>query len=93
MSTMTLFSWFIKANSHASSKQMNKQGVSATSSTVDLQNGLADELDIFNRNTMWPIAKVRTTTMIIKKPNIKASTSQTMSNTTQTSLTIIPLSH
>jgi len=70
---MTLFSWFIKANSQANYKQSKKRGVTASSETVYFHNGLADELDSFNNNTMWPIAKVKTTSMIIKKPQKKAS--------------------
>lgn len=90
---MTLFSWFIKANSHTISQQANRQEVIATSSKVKLKNGLVDELTTFNNNTMWPIAKVKTTTMIIKKPQIKASVSQSKTKTTNTSLVIIPLGH
>ena len=93
MSTMTLFSWFIKANSHSTCKKMKKQGTLATSNTVEINNGLADELNTFNNNTMWPIAKVKTTTMIIKKPKIKVNIHQARIKEANTSLVIIPLSH
>lgn len=90
---MTLFSWFIKANTHATYKQFNKRGVKARSETVKLENGLADELDIFNNNTMWPIAKVRTTSMIIKKPTKKAPISEITPKITSTSLVTVPINH
>ncbi|NQZ20578.1 MAG: hypothetical protein HRT53_00850 [Colwellia sp.] len=90
---MTLFSWFIKANSHATDKQSNKRGVIARSETVKLENGLADELDIFNNNTMWPIAKVKTTSMIIKKPIKKAPISKTAPKIKNTSLVTVPINH
>lgn len=90
---MTLFSWFIKKNSHASDKQQNTRGDIATSDTIELKDGLADELDTFNNNTMWPIAKVKTTSMIIKKPIKKASISKVIPRKTNTSLVIIPINH
>jgi len=90
---MTLFSWFIKTNSHASYKQKNKRGDIATSDTVEINDGLADELDTFNNNTMWPIAKVKTTSMIIKKPIKKVSISKVIPRKTSTSLVIIPINH
>ena len=61
---MKLFSWFIKTD-----KRSNAQQESLKKSVIkELENTLDDELNTFNNNTMWPIAKVKTTTMIIKKP-------------------------
>jgi hypothetical protein len=91
---MKLFSWFIKANSKA------KQESQETHKTEELETRLNDELNTFNNNTMWPIAKVKTTTMIIKRPLKKVYTSQkTDKNRTENkeniennfSLVIIPL--
>ena len=73
---MTLFSWFIKKNKDSTPKQRFNQGVVATlqknelnSAQVEMQATiLANELNTFNNNTMWPIAKVKKATMIIKKP-------------------------
>jgi len=90
---MTLFSWFIKRNSQASSKQTNIHGVIETSSIVELKDGVVDEFTTINNNTMWPIAKVKTTTMMIKKPQTKASGIQSIAKTANTSLVIIPLGH
>jgi len=89
---MTLFSWFIKPNSHSTYQQINKEEVIASPDTVKLINGLADEVDTFNNNTMWPIAKVRTTTIIIKKPQKKINYSQPVIKKLSTSLVTIPLS-
>ena len=61
---MKLFSWFTKTD-----KRSNAQQESLKKSVIkELENTLDDELNTFNNNTMWPIAKVKTTTMIIKKP-------------------------
>jgi hypothetical protein len=60
---MKLFSWFIKANRNSKAKQ----GQLALLKTV-AEDCVYDEVNTFNNNTMWPIAKVKTTTMIIKKP-------------------------
>ncbi len=90
---MTLFSWFIKTNSHATSKQTNKRGDITTPDTEALKDVLADELDTFNNNTMWPIAKVKTTSMIIKKPIKKDSVSQVIPKKTTTSLVTIPINY
>ena len=68
---MKLFSWFIKINN---------------SSNTQKENTLDDELNTFNSNTMWPIAKVKTTTMMMKKPVKKEVTS---SNVTLNSSKII----
>jgi len=73
---MKLFSWFIKENKNLTHKQPLNKGVSATIDEQELENEqenlqatiLANELSTFNNNTMWPIAKVKTATMIIKKP-------------------------
>ena len=62
---MKLFSWFIKANSNSKAKQEQ----SALLKKVPLENTVYDEVHTFNNNTMWPIAKVKTTTMMIKKPS------------------------
>jgi hypothetical protein len=88
---MTLFSWFIKTNSQDTYKHSNKRGDIPASNTVELNYGLADELDTLNHNTMWPIAKVKTTNMIMKKPITKTSTSQVIPQTTNTSLVTIPI--
>jgi hypothetical protein len=61
---MKLFSWFIKANRNSKVKQEQL----ALLKTVP-ENTVYDEVNTFNNNTMWPIAKVKTTTMIIKKPS------------------------
>ena len=47
---MTLFSWFIKRNK--------------TSPTKNNKTSLAPELPTYNNNTMWPIAKVRSNTVV-----------------------------
>jgi len=61
---MKLFSWFIKKDKRSKAQQVSLE----KSKTKELKNTLDDELNTFNNNTMWPIAKVKTTTMIIKKP-------------------------
>lgn len=66
---MKLFSWFIKVNKHPKPAQ---EGFT-TAVSKDITD---EELSALNHNTMWPIAKVKTATMIIKKPNKKISASQ-----------------
>ena len=61
---MKLFSWFIKANRNSKAKQ--EQLILLKTVPEDT---VYDEVNTFNNNTMWPIAKVKTTTMIIKKPS------------------------
>jgi hypothetical protein len=66
---MKLFSWFIKVNKHPKPAQ---KGLPTA-----VSNDIADEgINALNRNTMWPIAKVKNTTVIIKKANKKMNTSQ-----------------
>jgi hypothetical protein len=86
---MTLFSWFIKSNKQATYGESNKRGDIATSDTGELKNGLTDEVGICNNN-MWPIAKVETTSMIIKKPIIKAAIALDIPKKRNTSLVTIP---
>lgn len=47
---MSLFSWFSQKNSHAPQR--------------DSKEAIAAELKTFNKNTMWPIAKVRPATTV-----------------------------
>lgn len=64
---MKLFSWFIKVdNSSEALKESSKN-----TSSLELNSTLDDELNTFNNNTMWPIAKVKTTTVMMKKPKKK----------------------
>ena len=64
---MKLFSWFIKVdNSSEALKESSKN-----TSSLELNSTLDDELNTFNNNTMWPIAKVKTTTVMMKKPKQK----------------------
>ncbi|MFT5022697.1 MAG: hypothetical protein ACI9O3_000290 [Colwellia sp.] len=66
---MKLFSWFIKVNKHPKPAQ---EGF-----TTAVSNNITDEeISALNHNTMWPIAKVKTATMIIKKPKKKMNKSQ-----------------
>jgi hypothetical protein len=94
-SRMKLFSWFIKADKRSESQKESLE----TSVTNELENTLDDELNTFNNNTMWPIAKVKTTTMIIKKPGKKdkqAPSDKMIKSTNKAvelSLVIIPLTH
>ncbi|TWX56192.1 hypothetical protein [Colwellia hornerae] len=69
---MKLFSWFIKANKQVKAAQ---EELSTITTEVVIKT-TDEEMKTFNNNTMWPIAKVKTTTMIIKKPNKKMNTSQ-----------------
>jgi hypothetical protein len=57
---MTLFSWFIRAERVKSPKN-NKTSVE-------------QELITFNKNTMWPIAKVRTNTVVQQQEYISTTT-------------------
>jgi len=56
-SRMKLFSWFIKTDkcSKYQKERLEKSGIK------EVENALEDELDTNNKNTMWPIAKVKTT--------------------------------
>jgi hypothetical protein len=67
-----------------------------TSVIEELENTSDDQLNIFNNNTMWPIAKVKTTTMIIKKPVKKEHKPQndklTKSNRTIANLSLSTIS-
>lgn len=56
---MTLFSWFIRATNVKSPKN-NKAS-------------LEQELTIFNNNTMWPIAKVRKSTVVQQQEYISST--------------------
>jgi hypothetical protein len=79
---MKLFSWFIKVDNSSKTQKEN----STTTSSEELERTLDDELNTFNNNTMWPIAKVKTTTMMMKKPvkkeiiysNIKSTKSKNL---------------
>lgn len=59
-SSMTLFSWFIRATRVKSPKN-NKVS-------------LEQELTTFNNNTMWPIAKVRKNTVVQQQEYINSVT-------------------
>jgi len=91
---MKLFSWFIKANNKSKAKAVSL----ATSKTEELETKLNDKSNAFNNNTMWPIAKVKTTPVIVKEVNEKLSTEQddreTISRTKveKASLVTVPLS-
>jgi len=69
---MKLFSWFIKANNKS---KTNAESL-AISKTEDLETKLNEKSNAFNNNTMWPIAKVKTTPVIIKEVNDKLSNEQ-----------------
>ena len=58
---MKLFSWFIKANKNSKTKR----DMLATTKNEELETKLNDISTAFNNNTMWPIAKVITTTNLI----------------------------
>jgi hypothetical protein len=101
---MTLFSWFIKTNKNSASTKRLSKGVLTTAELKNTHTEvqatiLANELNTFNNNTMWPIAKVKTATMIIKKP--KESSYQTVAKKSKakkaknisTNLVSIPLGH
>ncbi len=104
---MKLFSWFIKASKSSTSNQKRERGVLTTTQKLEQENVqaeaqatiLANELNTFNNNTMWPIAKVKTATMIIKKPSINSyQTARKNSKVKKpkkigTSLIIMPLGH
>jgi hypothetical protein len=64
---MKLFSWFIKVDNSSKTQKEN----SSITSSKELANTLDDESNTCNNNTMWPIAKVKTTTMMMKKPEKK----------------------
>lgn len=83
---MKLFSWFIKTDKRSKAQQESLE----KSVTAELENTLDDELNTFNNNTMWPIAKVKTTTMIIKKPvkKDKQSLNDKMTKPTNTAVNI-----
>jgi hypothetical protein len=54
---MKLFSWFIKTDKCSNfQKECLDKSVTKT-----VQSKLEKELSTINKNTMWPIAKVRTT--------------------------------
>lgn len=96
---MKLFSWFIKTDKRSKAQQESLE----KSVTEELENTLDDELNTFNNNTMWPIAKVKTTTMIIKKPvkkdkqaindEMAKPTNKSVNKQTNTNLVTIPLTH
>lgn len=92
MSIMKLFSWFIKASSNSKAKRETL----ATSKSEALETKLTDKSNAFNNNTMWPIAKVKTTTIVINEPvteeNTKQSEDETISQQEdEVSLDNIPL--
>jgi hypothetical protein len=60
-SRMKLFSWFIKTDkcSNFQKECLDKSVTKTVTKTV--QSKLEKELSTINKNTMWPIAKVRTT--------------------------------
>jgi len=61
---MKLFSWFIKTDK----RSMTEEDRLETSVSKSVENTKENKLTPLNKNTMWPIAKVKTATMIIKKP-------------------------
>jgi len=56
---MTLFSWFVRRTSVNSARNNN--------------TSLEQELSTFNNNTMWPLAKVRTNTLIQQQQYIRTT--------------------
>ncbi len=92
---MKLFSWFIKTDKRSKAQQVSLE----KSITKELENTLDDELNTFNNNTMWPIAKVKTTTMIIKKPvkkdkqAVNDKIKKPSNKAVDLSLVTIPLAH
>lgn len=104
---MKLFSWFIKTNKNLTPKEeLNKEALDTSQKTkqaithVDMQaTELANEINTFNNNAMWPIAKVRTATIMIKKPKAKVYQATTekikRTKTTQlkTGLLAVQLNH
>jgi hypothetical protein len=71
-SRMKLFSWFIKANKNSKTKR----DMLATTKNEELETKLNDKSTAFNNNTMWPIAKVITTTNLINNYNVKVGKQQ-----------------
>ncbi len=69
---MKLFSWFIKANKNSKTKR----DMLATTKNEELETKLNDKSTAFNNNTMWPIAKVITTTNLINNYNVKVGKQQ-----------------
>ncbi|NQZ86040.1 MAG: hypothetical protein HRT54_00485 [Colwellia sp.] len=92
---MKLFSWFIKTDKRSKTQQESLK----KSVIKELENTLDDELNTFNNNTMWPIAKVKTTTMIIKKPekkdkqDLNDKITKPSNKAVDLSLVTIPLAH
>jgi hypothetical protein len=84
---MKLFSWFIKTDKRSKSKD----DILETSTSTELESALDNELNTINSNTMWPIAKVKTTTMIIKRPVKKDTNSK--NKIVNLGLVTIPLAH
>ena len=71
-SRMKLFSWFIKAYKNSKTKR----DMLATTKNEELETKLNDKSTAFNNNTMWPIAKVITTTNLINNYNVKVGKQQ-----------------
>jgi len=69
---MKLFSWFIKANNKSKAKAESL----ATLKTEEIEIKLNDQSNTLNNNTMWPIAKVKTTPVNVTAVNTKLSTEQ-----------------
>ena len=84
---MKLFSWFIKTDKRSKAQQESLE----KSVTAELENTLDDELNTFNNNTMWPIAKVKTTTVMIKK-SVKKEHKLPNDEGTKSNRTIVNLS-
>ncbi|MFB0980125.1 MAG: hypothetical protein QMC62_04310 [Alteromonadaceae bacterium] len=84
---MKLFSWFIKTDKRSKTQQECLE----TSVIKPLESPMEDKLNLFNNNTMWPIAKVKTTTVMIKK-SVKKEHKLPNDEGTKSNRTIVNLS-
>jgi len=90
---MKLFSWFIKSNKNSKTKRE----ILTITQNEKLETKLNDKPTAFNNNTMWPIAKVITTTNLVNNSIVRVSKDQGKCeeddeiNKPETSLKVIPL--